>query len=176
MSQSQIAAWLDGPANYCSVIGEEPSQPVNVFDWRDVSRVTDESPGPMSLRLEARSRCSPRMRAIGAGGQEIGFIRRDGIVPRMRYAMHRAGQRVWTLSVRSIFRSRYLIELSNGESWMFGTPFFSIQVVGSTQSIRRLFGNVGSANCVWLIWIEPGWDSIDLLAAVAFMHRQWFHS
>ena len=27
----------------------------------------------------------------------------------------------------------------------------------------------------WAMWIEPGRDTIELLAAVAFMHRQWFH-
>ena len=77
---------------------------------------------------------------------------------------------------RSIVRSRYVLKQANGDSWTFRTPFFSIQVMGSAQNAPRLLGNVGSANQVWLLWIEPGWDSIDLLAAAAFMHRQWIHS
>jgi hypothetical protein len=116
------------------------------------------------------------MRAIDAGGHEVGVIRPEGLVPWVKYAMRRDGDLVWTLGVRSIVRSRHRLELANGDSWTFHTPFFSIQVMGSAHNAPRLFGNVGSTLRVWLLWIEPGWDSIDLLAAAAFMHRQWFHS
>ena len=90
--------------------------------------------------------------------------------------MHRNGELVWMLSVRSVVRKRHRLELPNGDSWTFDTPFFWWQnLTGTTSGALRLLGGNGPTMRIWLIWIEPGRDTFDLLAAIAFLHRQYWH-
>ncbi len=176
MDKSRRPAWLDDARWYYSLIGEGSAQPVSVFDATDCDEVTSEPPGTLCLRLEPRFRYSPRMRVLDADGREEGIIRPEGLVPGVRYAMRRDGGLVWTLSVRSIVRKRHALKLANNDLWTFHTPFFWwYHLMGTTLGVPRLVGTVGPGLWVWQMWIEPGRDTIDLLAAVAFMHRQWFH-
>jgi hypothetical protein len=113
---------------------------------------------------------------LDAGGREEGIIRPEGLVPGVRYAMRRNGEPVWMLSVRSIVRKRHVLELAHDHSWTFDTPFFWWQhLTGTALGVPRLLGGIGPVAWIWNMWIEPGRDTFELLAAVAFMHRQWFH-
>ncbi len=173
-----MPAWFDDARWYYSRIGEESAQPVSVFMFPpDGDEVSSESPGTLCLRLESRFRYSPRLRVLDAGGREEGLIRPEGLVPGMRYAMRRNGEPVWILSVRSIVRKRHALELAHGDSWTFDTPFFWWQhLTGTAFGAPRLLGGVGPAIWIWVMFIEPGRDTLDLLSAVAFLHRQWFHA
>lgn len=176
MRESGMPAWLADARRYYSVIGGESAQPISVF-LSDSEEVSSDSPGTLCLRLEPRSRHSSMVRVLDARGREEGIIRSDGLVPGARYAMRLDGQIVWMLSVRSIVRRRHALVLANGESWTFDTPFFWWQhLTGTTLGAPRLLGHVSSVMWIWLMHIEPGMDTSDLLAAVAFLHRQWFHS
>jgi hypothetical protein len=115
------------------------------------------------------------MRVLDAGGREEGVIRSEGFLPGTRYAMRRGGELAWTLSVRSIVRNRHAFEPAHGDSWTLHTPFFGCDLKGTVLGAPGLVGTVGPVLWVWLVWIEPGRVTIDLLAAVAFLHRQWFH-
>jgi hypothetical protein len=176
MKESRIPNWMDDARWYYSQIGEDSAQPVSVFNATGCDEVSSESPGALYLRLEPVRRYSPRLRVLDAGGREAGLIRSEGLVPGVRYAMHRNGQPVWKLSVRSIVRKRHVLELANGDPWTFDTPFYWWQnLTGTALGAPRLFGGYDRVSWIWGMWIEPGWDSFDMIAAVAFMHRQWFH-
>ncbi len=176
MEESRKPAWLDHARRYYSLIGEESVQPVSVFDATDGDEASSELPGTLCLRLEPRFRDSPRLRVLDAGGREGGVIHPERLVPGMRYAMRRNGELLWTQSVRSIACKRHALKLAHGDSWIFDTPFFWWQhLTGTAHGAPRLLGCVGPVMWMWLMWIEPGRDTSDLLAAVAFMHRQWFH-
>lgn len=167
-------AWLNDSRWYYSLVGEGAAQPVSVFDATDCKEVTEESPGTLCLSLEPRFRYSPRVRVVDARGGEVGVIRPEGLVPGVRYAMYRDCEPAWGLSVRSIVRKRHALKLANGVSWTVYTPFFGCRWVGTVDGIPRMFGIVGPSWWgVWQIWVEPGWETVDLLSAVAFMHRQW---
>jgi hypothetical protein len=172
-----MPAWLDNARCYYSEIGGDSSDPVMVFAAPEKDELSNESPGTLCLRLEPRFRASALVRVVGAGGRDEGIIRSEGLVPGLRYAMRRNGEPVWSLSVRSIVRNRHALKLANGDSWMFETPFFWWQNLTGTAfgSPRVLGGLVLPTTTVWAMWIEPGRDTIDILAAVAFMHRQWSH-
>ena len=117
---------------------------------------------------------SASARMLDAGGCEEGVIRSEGIVPGVRYVMRRNGNVVWALSVRSIVRKRHALVTADGVKWAFDTPFFWWQgLTGTTCGVPKVLGCVGPVWWIWLIWIEPGRDTHDLLAAIAFMHRQW---
>lgn len=173
-------AWLDQARWYYSEIGDEESgDPVSVFDASGRDEVSSESPGRLYLRLEPRFRAAARVRVFDAGGLEQGVIRSEGLVPGVRFVMRRNGELVWKMSVRSIVRRRHVLELANGDSWMFETPFFWWQgLTGVAFGAPRLLGGLvweAPSHGLWAMWIEPGWDTFDLLAAVAFMHRQYVH-
>jgi hypothetical protein len=178
VEESGMPAWLDEAHWYYSAIGgEESADSVSVFDASDLDEANNDSPGTLCLRLEARFLSSPRVRVLDADGREQGIIRSEGLVPCVRYAMRRNGELAWKLSVRSIVRKRHVLELANGDSWTFDTPFFWWQnLTGTAFGAPRLFGGlVVPTKRVWAIWIEPGRDTCDLLAAVAFLHRQYWH-
>lgn len=176
MIEPRMPAWWEDARWYYSLIGEESAQPVSVFDATGCEELSDETPGTLRLRLEPRFRYSPRVRVLDADGHEQGLIRPEGLVPGVRYVMHRDGQLVWTLSVRSIVRKHHVLELTHGDSWTIDTPFFWWQhLTGTTLGAPRLFGGIGPHWSIWIMRIEPGRDTSDLLAAVAFLHRQWAH-
>jgi hypothetical protein len=173
MGESRRPAWWDEARRFYSWI-EAGLAPVSVFDATGCEEVTSESPGTLCLRLEPRFRYSPRLRILDAGGREEGIIDSGGMVPGVRYVMRRNGQLVWTLSVRSLVRKRHVLELAHGDTWTFDTPFFWWQhLTGSALGVPRLLGGLGTGGWIWIMAIERGRDTIELLAAVAFMHRQW---
>jgi hypothetical protein len=175
MKESGMPAWLEDAHWYYSQIGEGSADPVSVF-LVDGEELSDESSGTLCLRLVPRHRRSPRVTVLDADGCEQGLIRPDGLVAGLRYAMRRGGGLVWSLSVRSLVRKHYVLEWSRGASWAFDTPFYWWQgLTGTALGAPRVLGCIGPFAWIWLIWIEPGWDSLDVLAAVAFLHRQWFH-
>lgn len=172
---SSMPAWLNDARWYYSLIGPESALPVSVFDATDCDEVSEESPGTLCLRLEPQYRYSPRVRVLDAGGREVGTIRPAGLVPGVRYVMSRNGNPVWTLSVRSIVRKRHALVMVDGDGWAFYTPFiWWYGLMGTILGVPSLLGTVGPNWWgVWQMWIEPGRDTSDLLAAIAFMHRQW---
>ena len=179
-AQRPVPDWVNDARWYYSRIGGDDSfvealrsaDPVSVFTAPDSAEVSSAKPGTPCLHLEPRSRL---VRVLDADGREEGVIRSEGFVPGVRYVMRRSGTPVWVLSVRSIVRKRHILELAGGETWTFDTPFFWWQhLTGTTCGVARLLGYVGHTKRFWLMWLEPGRDTHDLLAAVAFMHRQWW--
>lgn len=169
-------AWLGDARQYYSEIGEKWTDPVGVFIPPDSDEVTSESPGTLCLRLEPQSRSSPRVWVLDASGREVGIVEPEGFLPRTRYAMRQGRELVWMLSVRSVMRNRHALELADGDSWGFETPFFWWQhLTGTAFGARRLLGFVGPTKRYWLMQIEAGRDTFNVLTAVAFMHRQWWH-
>ena len=89
--------------------------------------------------------------------------------------MRRNGDPVWKLTVRSIVRNHHEFEPAVGVKWTFDTPFFWWQhLKGTADGVPRLLGEVGPTMRFWFMLVEPGRDTSDLLAAVAFMHRKWW--
>jgi hypothetical protein len=83
---------------------------------------------------------------------------------------------MWMLSVRSIVRRRYALAPAHGAAWTFHTPFFWwMRVTGTESGTPRLLGCIGPTPTIWILRFEPGRDTLDVLAAVAFLHRQWWH-
>jgi hypothetical protein len=180
VDKSLTPAWLDDARVYYSEIGEPDSgEPISVFAVpAEVDEVNGESSGTLYLRLQPHSYLSPRVRVLDAGGREEGIICSEWLVPGVRYAMYRNGELVWKLSVRSIVRKRHVLELANGVSWTFDTPFFWWQnLTGTASGAARLLGGlVMPTTKAWGMWVEPGWDTFDVLAAVALLHSQYWHS
>ena len=164
--------WLDSAHWYYSRIDDGSGRGVNIYAADDAKELNAESPGRLCLRLEPGAR---QIRVLDANRQQDGAIHREGFVPGLRYTMRRNGKPVWVLSVRSIVRKRYSLRTADNEVWTFETPFFWWQqLFGTLGGAPRLVGGVGPTTWFWLLWFEPGRDTVDVLAAVAFLHRLWW--
>ena len=164
--------WVTEARHCYSRIGPERTDPVTVFRVEANVEVSEEKPGTECLHLRPASRS---VVVLSAAGREEGVIRAERILPIRRYVMRRNGNRVWALSNRSFVHKRHVLDPGDGETWTFDTPFFWWQhLTGSIGGVPKLLGYVGPSKRFWLMWIEPGRDTDDLLAAVALMHRNWW--
>ncbi len=168
-----LPTWTRRSAAAYSLVAFGIGDPVDVFVAADDRPLSLEEAGELALRLVPDGGWGPGMHVLDAAGNEIGRIRTEGI-PGFRYVMRRSGEVVWTLSVRSLVRTRHRLELAQGDTWTFETPLFTwMNVRGTTAGGPKLLGYYRSSKRLWLLWLEPGRATPDLLAAVAFMHRQW---
>jgi hypothetical protein len=135
-------------------------------------QVSDHSPGTPVLRIHPHRGTTP---IFGLDGLERGRIRPEGISRGLRFVMRREGTPVWVLTVRSFVRKRHRLQIVGGDVWTFDTPFFWWQhLTGTVSGHERLLGHVGPTKRHWGFGVEPGRDTVDLLAAVAFMHWKWW--
>ena len=100
-------------------------------------------------------------------------IRREARRPFSRHLFTRDGQVGWTLSTSPILRHRHTLVLESGAHWFLRTPFFSTRVSGTSRGGLRLAGQVQRAT-EWHFALPHGCDAADFLAALGFLHRQWY--
>jgi hypothetical protein len=111
---------------------------------------------------------------LDAVDHETGLIRTEQGLLFPKYALYQDSTILWTLSVRSVFRNRHTLQLAEDTRWDVRTPFFSTHFEGRAADGSRVLGRVGQHVSEWLWLVNPDRDSQPLLAAVAFMHRQWY--
>jgi len=164
----QIPDWMDSASRYYSLI-EGDFRSVRVMKPPADVDASDQHPGTLCLQLVATFR---QVRILDATGHEEGVIRSRG--PGLGYAMHRRGVRVWTVATRSLVLRRHTLRFAAGETWDIRTPFFWwMNILGTQDGTTRVLGEIGPTKRFWFLWVEPGKDHHDLLAAVGFMHLRW---
>ncbi len=167
-----LPMWMNDARQYYSQILPESRDSLTVFAFAKDQDVSSAAPGTPRLHLQ---RESPGMRVRTADGQDVGTVRFT--IPGVKYVMWRGDEVVWTLSVRSWLRKHWSLEIAGSESWSFDTPFFWWQHLrGRTGDTPKLLGRVGPRKFLWFMWVQPGADTDDLLAALGVMHRAWWHS
>jgi hypothetical protein len=155
--------WIAHAREYCSRIEYGSAVNVHVFRRGETApclALTRDSNGTVAV--------------VDAVEGQIGIIRTERRFLLPKYAMYRGTTIVWTLAVRSVFRSRHTVEIAGDTTWRVTTPFFSVRLAGDTADGARLLGRVGERTYEWLWLVEPGKDSDAFLSALAFMHRQWY--
>lgn len=173
MRHSTDPAWLtSADVWYCSYIHSGLPYLITVLSAADDEAVGDDKSGTPVVRLQPSFRST---RVVDPAGNERGVIRSEGIVPGLRFVMRRNGSAVWTSTVRSVVRKRHRLQMADGELWTFDTPFYWWQhLTGTVGDRQTLVGLVGPRPTQWGFAVEPGLDSLDLLASVAFMHWKWW--
>jgi len=92
-------------------------------------------------------------------------------LPRARFVMTENGQPICTISQRSILLNRYRLDFASGERWTFHMPMFTIYFKGWSETGGKVFVRIETHN-TWFLQIDEGRDSPQLLAALAFIHRE----
>jgi hypothetical protein len=131
---------------------------------------SDANPGELCLRLVAGFR---EIRVVDARGAEHGLVR--PLAPGLGWEMRRAEQTIWSVRSRSVVLRRHALEFPGIGSWDVRTPFFWWMNIWCRQDdATKVLGQVGPRKWLWFLWVAPGTDTIDVLSAVAFLHRRWW--
>jgi len=163
-------AWANDAEAYYSRIEAGSGDSVRVMRFPGAGEASEENPGTLCLRLVASFR---QVRVLGANDVEHGLIRSRG--PGFGYAMLRSGQPIWALSNRSLVLRRHALRFANDGQWDVRTPFFLwMNVVCSEDGVAHALGQVLHTKRFWQLWIQPGYDRLEVLAALAFLHRRWW--
>lgn len=140
------------------------------MSFPETGDASEENPGTLCIRLTAAFR---KIRVVGANGIEHGVIRPRG--PGFGYAMRRSDEPIWTFSNRSLVLRRHALSFANDGRWDVRTPFYWwMNVVCSENLLTHALGRVGHSKRFWQLWIQPGHDRVEVLAALAFLHRRWW--
>ena len=165
-----VPNWVDKAEAYYSKAEFGGRQSVCVMKFPETGEASETNPGTLRIRLAASFR---RVDVLGADGVAQGFIRPRG--PGIGYAMHRSGEQVWALSNRSAVLRRHALSFRHNGVWDVLTPFFWwMNVVCSENGTTHVLGKVGHSTSLWQLWIQPGYDHVDTLAALAFIHLRWW--
>jgi hypothetical protein len=166
----KVPVWADDAQAYYSMVEDGHGDSVRIMKFPEVGEASDSNPGTLCIRLAASFR---RVRVVDANGAEHGLIRPRA--PAFGYAMHRSGEQIWTLSNRSLVLRRHALNFASDGLWDVRTPFYWwLNVVCSENGFTHALGKVGHSKRFWQLWIQPGYDHVDVLAALAFLHRRWW--
>jgi hypothetical protein len=106
-----------------------------------------------------------------ASGQELLTVRCERRYPLTRFLMVENGLPVCTIRQRSILLNKYTLEFHSGSEWTFYIPLFSVHYKaisdGGAEVLVRLF-----RHDEWYLLFPPGLDSLHLVAALAFIHKE----
>lgn len=98
-------------------------------------------------------------------------VKRVRRLPMARFIMTEDGQPICTISQRSFLLNRYRLDFTSGEKWTFSMPLFTIRFKGWSEAGDKVFVRLETHNS-WLLQIDEGRDSPQLMAALAFIHRE----
>ena len=98
-------------------------------------------------------------------------VKRVRRLPMARFVMIENGQPICTISQRSVLLNRYRLDFASGEKWTFHMPLFTVYFKGQSDTGGKVFVRVETHN-TWFMQIDEGQDSPQLLAALAFIHRE----
>jgi len=98
-------------------------------------------------------------------------VKRVRRLPTARFVMTENGQPICTIGQRSILLNRYRLDFTSSEKWTFHMPLFTIYFKGWSQTGDKVFVRLETHN-TWFLQIDEGRDSPQLLAALAFIHRE----
>lgn len=88
-----------------------------------------------------------------------------------QFVMLEAGLPVCTINQRSFLRNKFTLNFSNGQKWVFRMPLFTVRFSGLSETGEKIRVGVRTHN-IWYVSIDANADSPQLVAALAFIHRE----
>jgi hypothetical protein len=153
---------LDNGAEYMLHIGPFPDAEGEILVRRPAERWRTEFKSGLFTVFDPAER-------------EILRVSRDARVP-PRFSLLAGGNAVGTMASRPLMRNRYVVNFAAGETWAFHLKLFTVFFPGESAGGKKLWVRVGPSKKQWSLLIQPGADDPRLVAALAFMHREWwFH-
>lgn len=107
------------------------------------------------------------------GRDEI-VIRRASFIPPV-FNITAADRVIGTVRMRSMFRNKYTIDIDGVNSWTFRMPLFTVRFFGDSSAGAEIWVAVGPSKMEWNILIKGSAKEWPLLAALAFIHTEWWN-
>ena len=158
---------------YCFQIGDEIEWPGVILAEPGAVRwryTTDPKRSPWS---PANLFGKPEFVVTDSDGRETLRVRRASHFP-PRFEMTEQGQTVGSISLRTVLRNRYTLQLRDEPTWTFHMPLFTVYFRAESTAGREVLVRVGPSKKQWNLLAEPGADSSRLLCGLAFIHREWW--
>jgi hypothetical protein len=77
--------------------------------------------------------------------------------------------------MRSMFRNKYSIDIVGLNSWTLRMPLFTVRFCGDSRAGSEIWVVVGPSKMEWNILIKAGIEERPLVAALAFIHNEWWN-
>jgi len=102
------------------------------------------------------------------------IIRRASFIPSV-FNIIEAGRVIGRIGMRSMFRNKYSVSIEGVNSWTFRMPLFTIRFYGVSSAGAEIWVVVGPSKMEWNILIKAGVKERPLVAALAFIHTEWWN-
>ena len=116
----------------------------------------------------------PQFVFTGVDGHAESVIQRVSLIP-SRFEIRDNGKVVGRLRMRSPLRIKYRIEIEGVGSWTFCLPLFTVRFHGESELNTEIWVVVGPSKREWKILLRPGTNNRHLVAALAFVHNEWWN-
>ena len=93
-------------------------------------------------------------------------VRRTRRFPAPQFAIAKGSETLATIQCTHLLRTRYVINLADGASWVFRMPLFRADYLGSSSQGRSLYVSAWREN-LWDLFVDVDQSSQDLLTAIA---------
>lgn len=102
------------------------------------------------------------------------IIRRASFIPSV-FIIIEASRIIGSVRMCSMFRNKYAIDIDGVNSWTFHMPLFTVRFFGDSSAGVEIWVAVGPSMMGWNILIKNGAKEWPLLAALAFIHTEWWN-
>lgn len=103
--------------------------------------------------------------------KEVFRIKRERRFSLSQFVMVDNGLPICTIKQRSILRNKYSLDFGNSLKWVFRMPLFTVNFGGLSETSEKIRVRLWSHN-IWYVLIDTNVDSPQLVAALAFIHRE----
>lgn len=88
-----------------------------------------------------------------------------------QFVMVENGLPICSIKQRSILRNKYTLDFANGQKWVFRMPLFTVNFGGLSETAKKIRVRLWTHN-IWHVLIDTNVDNPQLVAALAFIHRE----
>ena len=163
-----------GAKYFCQIDRAGRSRSGKVYDERRVLRwqygIRDNPPG----RLRGNPFRKAQFVFAEADGTAESVIHRVSFIP-SRFEITDNGSVIGRIGMRSPLRIKYTIDIDKVGSWTFRLPLFTVRFHGESVGGTDIWVIVGPSKMEWNILVRPGISNRHLVAALAFIHNEWWN-
>jgi hypothetical protein len=101
-------------------------------------------------------------------------VRRTSFVPSV-FQIRDGDKVAGRIRMVSPIRNKYVIEIDGVNSWIFRMPLFTVRFRADSAVGTDIWVVVGPSKMEWNILVRPGISDRPLLAALSFIHNEWWN-
>jgi len=163
-----------GAKYFCQIDRTSRNRSGKIYDEQRVLRWHYDVRDVPSDRLWGNPFNKPQFVFAESDGHAESVIQRVSFIP-SRFEIRDKGGVVGRIGMRSPLRIKYSIEIDGVSCWTFRLPLFTVRFHGESEVGTDIWVIVGPSKMEWNILIRPGFSNRHLVAALAFIHNEWWN-